>query len=87
MSTTELIDAAIEAKANFDAATGNANTAAAALRDAITTLTDANQAVHDDLSANGPYARLDPSVSPTGVTLYTPVDPDTFAATPIRSGD
>jgi hypothetical protein len=84
MDTGELIDAALEAKAAFDAATTNANVSIANLQQAAQALTAANQALHDDLSANGPAVRLDNSATPPAVTLYTPVDPDTYAATPVR---
>jgi hypothetical protein len=84
VDTSSLIDAALTAKADFDSASTTANIALAALQDAIATLQAANQALHDDLLDNGPAVRLDETTDPPTVTLYTPVDPDTYAATPIR---
>jgi hypothetical protein len=84
MSTSDLIDAALTAKANFTSATTAANTAAAALQTAAQALTAANQALHDDLSTNGPAVVVDETTTPPTVTLYTAADPDSYSATEIR---
>jgi hypothetical protein len=84
MDTSALIDAADAAKAAFDEATTSANIAVTTLQQAAATMQAANQALHDDLAANGPAVRINDTVSPPTVTLYTAVDPDDFAATPIR---
>jgi hypothetical protein len=85
MSTRELIDAALAAKADFDNAQSAMSQAATALQTAQAALVSCNQALHDDLAANGPFADVDTSATPITVTLYTAEDPDTWNATPIRA--
>jgi hypothetical protein len=84
MDTSDLIAAALAAKSQFESASADMGTAAAVLRSAADTLAAANQALHDDLAANGPAAEIDEFATPIKITLYTAVDPDTYAATPIR---
>lgn len=78
LTTDDLINAAIQAKADLDAAVGNLKTAQAAWD-------TARIALHDDLAANGPALHVDGSTTPPTYTIYTAVDPDGFSATPIRS--
>ena len=84
MTTRELIEAALQAQTDYDTAASNMAAATTALQNAKVALADANQAVHDDLAANGPAVIVDESVDPITVTLYTAAEPDTFTATPIR---
>jgi hypothetical protein len=84
MNTYQLIDAALAAKDAWEQATSDAGAAVQALQDATAALKTANQALHDDLAANGPAVVVDSTITPPIVTLYTPVEPDSFAATEIR---
>jgi len=84
MNTYDLIMAALEAKSAYDQAVGAAQAAAAALSQAQSVLAAANQALHDDLAANGPAVIVDETSTPPAVTLYAAVDPDTYSATPLR---
>jgi hypothetical protein len=84
MTTAQLIDAALAAQADYDAAKQGAATAQARLAAAQQMLSQANQALHDDLDANGPAVTIDDSSSPPVVTVYQAVDPDTYSATEIR---
>ena len=84
MSTLQLIQAAEAAQAAFDQASQQFQAAAQQVQQAQQVLSDANQAVYDDLSANGACVVVDDSTSPSTVTMYTAADPNTFTATPIR---
>jgi hypothetical protein len=44
----------------------------------------ANQALHDDLAANGPAVIVDETTTPLTVTMYSAVDPDTWTSAEIR---
>jgi hypothetical protein len=78
-----LITAALNA--GHDVTTDDAALAAAQATDtaAKAALTKAAQAVHDDLTANGPEVTIDPG-PPVVVTLYQPIDPGSYSATPVR---
>ena len=83
-STYDLIEAALQAQADFDTASQNLQAASSALQTAQANLTAANQALHDDLATNGPAVIVDSSMSPPTVTLYTAVDPDSWVSKEIR---
>jgi hypothetical protein len=85
MSTEELIDDALAALDSYNEAMGNASSAAQALSSAKEFLDAANQALHDDLVANQAYARVDTTVTPVSVVIYTAAEPNTYTATPIRT--
>jgi hypothetical protein len=84
MNTSDLIDAALQAQEDYDSARRNSALAATVLQKAQQTLSDANQALHDDLSQNGPAVTIDETQTPPIVTVYEAVDPDTYSATVIR---
>jgi hypothetical protein len=84
MTTFELILAAEKAKSDDDEASVNLGLAQAAKQRTAAALVAANQALHDDLAANGPACVVDASVTPPRVTMYTAADPDTYEATEIR---
>lgn len=84
-TTADLIDAAENALQAYDIAAANLQTATTALSNAKATLQIANQNLHDDLVANGPYAWIDTTTTPASVTIYAAADPDTYSATPIRT--
>lgn len=83
-STSELILAAQQALQEFNDATTNMTAAGNRLEAARNTLVAANQALHDDLAANGPAVLVDSSTTPPTVVMYVANDPDTYTATPIR---
>jgi hypothetical protein len=83
MNTGELIDAALAAQADYNDAKLGSAAASARLQQAQQTLTDANQALHDDLEQNGPAVTISDDTPPV-VTLYEAADPDTYSATVIR---
>jgi hypothetical protein len=84
MTTSELIDAALAAQADYEDARKGSAAAAARLQVAQQTLTAANQALHDDLEANGPCVTVDDTQDPPLVTMYEAVSPDSWSATVIR---
>jgi hypothetical protein len=84
VTTHELIQAALQAQADFDTAQSTLQTATAAMQAAQAALQSANQALHDDLAANGPAVIVDDTTMPATVTMYTAVDPDSWHATNIR---
>ena len=87
MNTQAWIDAALEAQTDYDDAVRGSATATVKLQQARQTLTLANQALHDDLAANGPAYTLDETVTPPVLTVYQAVDPDTYSATVIRPAE
>ncbi len=84
MTTYELIQAAEKAKADDEEASQNLGVAQAAKGRTAAALAAANQALHDDLAANGPACVVDDSTTPPTVTVYTAADPDTYEATELR---
>jgi hypothetical protein len=95
MKTIDLINAALAAKTAFEDAeakltqvTQQAQAAIAQAKadreSALQALDDANQALHDDLKANGPCAVFDPATNPAAIDLYSFLDPDTYQVTEIR---
>jgi outer membrane protein TolC len=84
MSTSDLIDAALQAQADFDDARTRSAAAAAQLKAAEQALTLANQALHDDLAANGPCVTIDDTQTPPVITLYEAVDPSSWESTVLR---
>ena len=84
-TTKDLIDAALQARSDYDSAVGGAGSAMASVKAAKDVLDAANQALHDDLKANGAYADVDVEAVPITVVLYTAQDPDSWNATPVRA--
>jgi hypothetical protein len=88
MSTTTdtktLIDSALAARANLDAAIADSARANLAKQAAEQALQVADQALHDDLTANGPALTVDTSVTPPVAVVYTAVEPDTWKSEEIR---
>lgn len=83
MATKDLIDAALAKKTAKDTTAAAVVTATSNDTQAGTDLTAADQAVHDDLTANGQalYVSTD---SPPVYSVATAVDPGSFALTTIR---
>jgi hypothetical protein len=84
-ASSDLYDAAIAAKSAVDTATANVQSAGQALQQAQANLTAANQAFHDDLSANGAWGKMDTSQTPPVFIVCTPVDPDTWSSITVRT--
>jgi hypothetical protein len=84
MATKDLIEAAKQAKADWEAAKQAASTAAQRLRDCETALAEAELALHDDLEANGPAVVIDDETDPVTVYVYSAADPDTYSVKEIR---
>jgi len=84
LSTNELIQQALAAQEEFQAASDNMAQATGRLQAARDALVLANQRLHDDLAANGPAVVVDSSTTPATVTMYSAVDPDSWLARPIR---
>lgn len=84
MNTYDLIQAALTAQSDFDAARAAASSAAANLQKAQTALDAANQALHDDLAANGPAVLIDDTTDPATITLYTAQEPNSWNSNVIR---
>jgi hypothetical protein len=83
-TTAQLIDAALQAQSDYDQAVADLALATAKKQAAAKVLSDANQALHDDLAANGPAAVYDDTQTPPVITVYQAVDPDSYSATEIR---
>jgi hypothetical protein len=86
MMTKDLIDAALQARDDLANAQTGMSGAGATLQAAQAAKATADQALHDDLSSNGPFADIDETSTPMSVTLYTSQDPDSWNSTPVRSG-
>jgi hypothetical protein len=84
MTSKDLIQAAELAQTAFDDATTQFGAAAQQVQEAQATLTDAQQAVYDDLTANGACVLVDETTTPVTVTLYTAADPNTYTSKEIR---
>ena len=87
MSIKTLIDIAANLQNAYDSAIAVIGYMAVIAKQIKTAIQTVNQAIHDDLVANGPCCIVDNSTSPPTATIYTPVDPDSFAATPVRVAD
>lgn len=91
MNTQALIDAALQAQDDFDAAKSAQAAATLRLQQAQATLDTANAALSADLSANGPAYTLDETADPAVLTVYQAVDisedPRGWTATVIRPAE
>jgi hypothetical protein len=84
VSTRDLIEAALAARAAYDQAVAATGQTSQSTQDAFTALKAASQAVHDDLAATGPCCIIDDESDPPMVTMYNALKPDSFLVTPIR---
>ena len=81
-TTKDLIDAAMDAALAKDAADATAATDLSIAQQAATALTEANQAVYNDLSTNGPAIYM--SGEPVSYYLAAAAEPATYTLTPLR---
>lgn len=83
-NTSQLIANALEAAEVLEAAIADAIRAGISKEQAERDKADADQALCDDLTANGPAATLDNTVTPPVVTIYEAAPPSSYTATEIR---